>query len=35
MIPDAVFYRDLAYVFVAAVVGGVVARLARQPLIFG
>lgn len=35
MIPDAVFYRDLAYVFVAAVVGGVVARLARQPLILG
>ena len=35
MAPDAVFYRDLAYVFVAAVVGGVLARLARQPLILG
>jgi CPA2 family monovalent cation:H+ antiporter-2 len=35
MIPDAVFYRDLAYVFVAAVLGGVLARLARQPLILG
>lgn len=35
MIPDAVFYRDLAYVFVAAVLGGVLARLAGQPLILG
>jgi CPA2 family monovalent cation:H+ antiporter-2 len=35
MIPDAVFYRDLAYVFVAAVLGGVLARLSGQPLILG
>ncbi|MBI2215977.1 MAG: cation:proton antiporter [Candidatus Rokubacteria bacterium] len=35
MVPDAVFYRDLAYVFAAAVVGGVLARLSRQPLILG
>jgi CPA2 family monovalent cation:H+ antiporter-2 len=35
MIPDAIFYRDLAYVFGAAVVGGVLARLAGQPLILG
>lgn len=35
MLPDAVFYRDLAYVFVAAVLGGVLARLAGQPLILG
>ncbi|HXG05563.1 MAG TPA: cation:proton antiporter [Candidatus Binatia bacterium] len=35
MIPDPIFYRDLAYVLVAAVVGGVLARLARQPLILG
>ena len=35
MMPDAVFYRDLAYVFVAAVLGGVLARLAGQPLILG
>ena len=35
MIPDAVFYRDLAYVFSAAVLGGVLARVARQPLILG
>lgn len=30
-----VFYRDLAYVFGAAVVGGVGAKLLRQPLILG
>jgi CPA2 family monovalent cation:H+ antiporter-2 len=35
MVPDAVFYRDLAYVFVAAVLGGVLARLSGQPLILG
>jgi CPA2 family monovalent cation:H+ antiporter-2 len=35
MVPDAIFYRDLAYVFVAAVLGGVLARLSRQPLILG
>ena len=35
MAPDAVFYRDLAYVFVAAVLGGVLARLSGQPLILG
>jgi CPA2 family monovalent cation:H+ antiporter-2 len=35
MLPDVVFYRDLAYVFVAAVLGGVLARLAGQPLILG
>ncbi|MBM4443290.1 MAG: cation:proton antiporter [Candidatus Rokubacteria bacterium] len=35
MVPDAVFFRDLAYVFVAAVLGGVLARLTRQPLILG
>lgn len=29
------FYRDLAYVFGAAVLGGAVARLVRQPLILG
>jgi predicted Kef-type K+ transport protein len=28
-------YRDLAYVFLAAVVGGVAARALRQPLILG
>jgi CPA2 family monovalent cation:H+ antiporter-2 len=29
------FYRDLAYVFVAATMGGLVARKLRQPLILG
>ncbi|HEY6066074.1 MAG TPA: cation:proton antiporter, partial [Thermoanaerobaculia bacterium] len=29
------FYRDLAYVFVAALLGGLVARRLRQPLILG
>lgn len=28
-------YRDLAYVFIAAVLGGAVARQLRQPLILG
>jgi CPA2 family monovalent cation:H+ antiporter-2 len=30
-----VFYRDLAYVFLAAVVGGIAARILRQPMILG
>jgi CPA2 family monovalent cation:H+ antiporter-2 len=30
-----IFYRDLAYVFVAAVLGGTVARRLRQPMILG
>jgi CPA2 family monovalent cation:H+ antiporter-2 len=33
--PEVVFFRDLAYVFVAALAGGVLAWLARQPLILG
>lgn len=32
---DAAFYRDLAYVFGAAVLGGVTAKVLRQPLILG
>ena len=32
---ETTFYRDLAYVFGAAVVGGAVARVLRQPLILG
>jgi monovalent cation:H+ antiporter-2, CPA2 family len=32
---EATFFRDLAYVFGAAVVGGGVAKLLRQPLILG
>jgi CPA2 family monovalent cation:H+ antiporter-2 len=35
MTPEPVFFRDLAYVFAAAVLGGILARLARQPLIIG
>ncbi len=35
MQPDPVFFRDLATVFLAAVAGGILARLARQPLILG
>jgi CPA2 family monovalent cation:H+ antiporter-2 len=35
MITEPVLFRDLAYVFLAAVVGGALARLARQPLILG
>ena len=35
MIAESIFFRDLAYVFVAAVAGGALARLARQPLILG
>jgi CPA2 family monovalent cation:H+ antiporter-2 len=32
---DLTFYRDLAYVFGAAVAGGAVARVLKQPLILG
>ena len=32
---DANFFRDLAYVLLAAGVGGAAARLARQPVIVG
>src|SRR3984893_18884958 len=32
---EATFFRDLAYVFGAAVVGGGVAKVLRQPLILG
>jgi monovalent cation:H+ antiporter-2, CPA2 family len=35
MSADTTFYRDLAYVFGAAVVGGAAARALRQPLILG
>jgi CPA2 family monovalent cation:H+ antiporter-2 len=35
MAADPVFFRDLAYVFLAALLGGGVAWLARQPLILG
>jgi len=35
MVADPVIFRDLAYVFVAAVLGAILARLARQPLILG
>ena len=35
MLPDPVFFRDLAYVFLAAVAGGALAWIARQPLILG
>jgi CPA2 family monovalent cation:H+ antiporter-2 len=35
VLADPLFFRDLAYVFAAAVAGGVLARLARQPLILG
>jgi CPA2 family monovalent cation:H+ antiporter-2 len=35
MTPDPIFFRDLAYVFVAAVIGGASAFLLRQPLILG
>ena len=35
MVADQTIFRDLAYVFFAAVVGGALARLARQPLILG
>jgi Kef-type K+ transport system membrane component KefB len=32
---DPLFFRDLSYVLIAAVAGGFVARLLRQPLIVG
>ncbi|MGH7414115.1 MAG: cation:proton antiporter [Candidatus Rokuibacteriota bacterium] len=35
MIADSIFFRDLAYVFLAAVAGGALARIAGQPLILG
>lgn len=35
MQPDHLFFQDLAIVFLAAVAGGILARLARQPLILG
>lgn len=35
MEPHHLFFQDLAIVFLAAVAGGVLARLARQPLILG
>ncbi|HXY52811.1 MAG TPA: cation:proton antiporter [Terriglobales bacterium] len=35
MTAEATFYRDLAFVFGAAVIGGTVARVLRQPLILG
>ncbi len=35
MVTDPIVFRDLAYVFVAAVLGGGLARLAGQPLILG
>jgi monovalent cation:H+ antiporter-2, CPA2 family len=35
VLPDPVFFRDLAVVFLAAVVGGGLARIARQPLVLG
>src|SRR5881397_15412 len=35
MVADPVVFRDLAYVFAAAVLGGALAWLARQPLILG
>lgn len=35
MTAEGTFYRDLAYVFGAAVVGGAIARVLRQPLILG
>jgi CPA2 family monovalent cation:H+ antiporter-2 len=35
VIGESIFFRDLAYVFCAAVVGGALARIAGQPLILG
>ncbi len=32
---EQAFFRDLAYVFGAAIVGGALAWLARQPLVIG
>ena len=35
MAADPSFFQDLAYVFLAAVIGGGIARLARQPMVVG
>src|SRR4030095_8300281 len=35
MISEPGLFKDLAYIFLAAVVGGALARFARQPLILG
>src|SRR5437867_13406220 len=35
MSADPILFRDLAYVFIAAVVGGALAWVARQPLVLG
>lgn len=35
MVETPVFYRDLAYIFAAALLGGLLARRLRQPLILG
>jgi CPA2 family monovalent cation:H+ antiporter-2 len=35
VVTESIFFRDLAYVLMAAVVGGAVARLTGQPLILG
>ena len=35
MTSDHALYRDLAYVFIAALLGGVIAKRLRQPLIIG
>jgi hypothetical protein len=35
VVAASLFFRDLAYIFVAAVVGGILARKLKQPLILG
>jgi hypothetical protein len=35
MVADPIFFRDLAYVFVAAGLGALLARVTHQPLILG
>jgi K+:H+ antiporter len=35
VVAESIFFRDLAFVFMAAVAGGALARLAGQPLILG
>lgn len=35
MAPDVLVFRDLAYVFLAAILGGALAWATRQPLILG
>ena len=35
MAAESIFFRDLAFVFLAAVAGGALARLAGQPLVLG